>query len=815
LRHASLVALALFLGVSAQTPRLNATPLQAPAPAAVASTSPAPAFVSQYCVTCHNTRLKSGGLALDALDATNVATDTETWEKVVRKLRMGAMPPLGAKRADEETSKRVIASLETALDKTAAANPNPGRPPLHRLNRAEYANAVRDLLDLDVEVASLLPPDDAAFGFDNVADVLGVSPLLLERYVDAAAEISEVAIGAPEIPTGSTVYRARQDLSQDRHIEGLPLGTVGGMVKRHQFPLDAEYELRVKLYRTNVGTMRGLEYEHDVEISVDGQRVHVARIGGTEDLKKLFINGNTTGLGDEVDGRLKIRLPLKAGPHSVGVSFSGKSSASDTKQLKSYERSSSDTYDWSGHPHVDSLTIAGPFNATGPGDTPSRRKIFVCRPATAAAESACAKTILTTLARRAYRQPVADADLQRLLGFYQEGRREGSFDTGIQTALQRILASPKFVFRAERDPDGVAPGAPYRLTDLELASRLSFFLWSSIPDDELLRVAEQGRLRTPAVLSQQVRRMLADKKSSALVANFAGQWLQLRNLRNMMPNSEEFPDFDDNLRQAFQRETELFVESIVREDRSALDLLSADYTFVNERLARHYKMRGVYGSHFRRVPVTDEARRGLLGKGGVLMVTSHVDRTSPVARGKWILDNLLGAPPPPPPADVPPFPEGEESKSKSVRERMEQHRANPVCASCHRVMDPLGFALENFDAVGAWRTKDGGQPIDVSGQLADGTQVNGAVMLRQALLSKPDVLVTTLTEKLMTYGVGRGVGYADMPTVRTIVRDAAANNYRFSSLVLGIVSSKPFQMRMKAQDSNQGAPGDQGKRASR
>jgi hypothetical protein len=439
----------------------------------------------------------------------------------------------------------------------------------------------------------------------------------------------------------------------------------------------------------------------------------------------------------------------------------------------------------------------------------------VCRPTTAAAESACAKTILTTLARRAYRQPVADADLQRLLGFYQEGRREGSFDTGIQTALQRILASPKFVFRAERDPDSVAPGAPYRLTDLELASRLSFFLWSSIPDDELLRVAEQGRLRTPAVLSQQVRRMLADKKSSALVANFAGQWLQLRNLRNMMPNSEEFPDFDDNLRQAFQRETELFVESIVREDRSALDLLSADYTFVNERLARHYKMPGVYGSHFRRVPVTDEARRGLLGKGGVLMVTSHVDRTSPVARGKWILDNLLGAPPPPPPADVPPFPEGEESKSKSVRERMEQHRANPVCASCHRVMDPLGFALENFDAVGAWRTKDGGQPIDVSGQLADGTQVNGAVMLRQALLSKPDVLVTTLTEKLMTYGVGRGVGYADMPTVRTIVRDAAANNYRFSSLVLGIVSSKPFQMRMKAQDSTQGAPGDQGKRASR
>ena len=770
--------------------------------------------MSQYCVTCHNSRLKSGGLALDVLDATNVAAHAETWEKVVRKLRTGEMPPLGAKRADEATSRRVIASLETQLDQSAEANPNPGRPPLHRLNRAEYANAIRDLLDLDVDVASLLPPDDAAFGFDNVADVLGVSPLLLERYVDAAAEISEVAIGAPEIATGSITYRARQDLSQDRHIEGLPLGTVGGMVVRHVFPLDAEYALQVKLFRTNVGTMRGLQYEHDVEISVDGQRVHLARVGGKADLESLFVNGNTTALGDEVDARLQIRLPLKAGPHSVGVSFAGKSAASDTRQLQAFVRSSSDTYDWSGHPHVDSLTVAGPFNATGPGDTPSRRRIFMCRPAAAATESACARTILTTLARRAYRQPVADADLQRLMTFYQDGRRDGSFETGIQTALQRILASQKFVFRAERDPENVAPGTPYRLTDLELASRLSFFLWSSIPDDELLRVAEQGRLRTPAVLSQQVRRMVADRKSTALVTNFAGQWLQLRNLRNMMPNSEEFPDFDDNLRQAFQRETELFVESIMREDRSVLDLLSADHTFVNERLARHYKMPGVYGSHFRRVTVTDEARKGLLGKGGVLMVTSHVDRTSPVARGKWILDNLLGAPPPPPPPDVPPFPEGEEEKGRSVRERMEQHRANPVCASCHRVMDPLGFALENFDAVGAWRTRDGGQPVDVSGQLADGTPVTGAVMLRQGLLNKPDLLVATVTEKLMTYGVGRGIGHADMPTVRAIVRASASNDYRFSSLILGIVSSKPFQMRMKAQESNTGVPGEPGKRAS-
>jgi hypothetical protein len=774
--------------------------MQEPAPAAAAA-SPAPAFLSQYCVTCHNSRVKSGGLALDVLDANDVAANTETWEKVVRKLRTGAMPPLGAKRADDATSRRVIAALETGLDRSAEANPNPGRPPLHRLNRAEYANAIRDLLDLDVDVASLLPPDDAAFGFDNVADVLGVSPLLLERYVDAAAEISEVAIGAPEIATGSTTYRARQDLSQDRHIEGLPLGTVGGMVVRHMFPLDAEYALQVALFRTNVGTMRGLQYEHDVEISVDGQRVHLARVGGKADLEALFVNGNTTALGDEVDARLRIRLPLKAGPHSVGVSFAGKSAASDTRQLQAFVRSSSDTYDWSGHPHVDSLTVAGPFDATGPGDTPSRRRIFVCRPATAAAEGACARTILTTLARRAYRQPVGDTDLQRLSSFYQDGRRDGSFETGIQTALQRILASPKFVFRAERDPENVAPGAPYRLTDVELASRLSFFLWSSIPDDELLRVAEQGRLTTPAVLNRQVRRMLADRKSTALVTNFAGQWLQLRNLRNMTPNSEEFPDFDDNLRQAFQRETELFVESIMREDRSVLDLLSGDHTYVNERLARHYKMPGIYGSHFRRVTVTDEARKGLLGKGGVLMVTSHVDRTSPVARGKWILDNLMGTPPPPPPADVPPFPEGAEEKSRSVRERMEQHRANPACASCHRLMDPLGFALENFDAVGAWRTRDGGQPIDVSGQLADGTPVNGAVMLRQALVNKPDLLVTTLAEKLMTYGVGRGVGPADMPAVRAIVRASASNDYRFSSLILGVVSSRPFQMRMKTQES--------------
>ena len=795
-----LVALiAWLLASSSALNRPYAAPLQTAAPPAA---PPSRTFVNQYCVSCHNARTKSGGLALDVIDPADIGANAEVWEKVVRKLRTGAMPPFGARRSDEATSQHVVDWLETELDRSAAASPNPGRPALHRLNRTEYANAIRDLLDLDVDVTSRLPPDDAAFGFDNIADVLGVPPVLLERYVDAAAEISERAVGSADIASGSETYRVRQDLSQDRHIEGLPIGTVGGLAVRHTFPLDAEYSLQAKLFRTNVGTMRGLQYEHEVEISLDGRRVHLARVGGEADLRALFKNENTTALGDQVDARLQLRLRVPAGPHTVGVSFVARSEVADTRQLRPFIRSSSDTYDWGGDPHIDSFTIAGPFNATGPGDTPARRRIFVCRPSNEAAEPACARTIVSTLAHRAYRQPVPEKDLQRLLTFYQAGRRDGSFDAGIQSALQRILASPKFVFRAERDPENIAAGTPYRLTDLELASRLSFFLWSSIPDDELLKAAEQGKLGTPAALAQQVRRMLSDRKASALVSNFGGQWLRLRNLRNMTPNSEEFPDFDDNLRQAFLRETEMFFDSIIREDHSVLDLLTADYTFVNERLARHYGIPGIYGSHFRRVTLTDETRKGLFGKGAVLMVTSHVDRTSPVARGKWILDNIVGTPPPPPLPDVPPFPEGEAQKSRSVRERMEQHRANPVCANCHRVMDPLGFALENFDAVGAWRTRDGGSPIDPSGQLADGTSVDGVVMLRQALLKRPEVLVTALTEKLMTYGVGRGVSYYDMPAVRAIVRDAARNNYRFSSLILGVVNSAPFRMRMKAAVEN-------------
>jgi hypothetical protein len=606
-------------------------------------------------------------------------------------------------------------------------------------------------------------------------------------------------VGDPETGPAGETFIVRQDASQDQHIDGLPIGTVGGMAARTTLPLDGDYVITVRLFRTNLGAMRGLENPHQLEVSVDGQRVHLARFGGEEDFKASL--QNPTAAGDDVDGRFTIRLPLKAGPRTIGVAFL-QNTAPTPWRLQPFLRSSNDTLDPTGWPHIDRFTITGPFNPTGPGDTPSRRRIFVCRPNSRAEEEPCARKIMSTLARRAYRGQLTDADLQRLFEFYEAERKQRDFEAGIQFALQRILASPKFAFRVEHDPATAAPGTLYHVTDLELASRLSFFLWSSIPDDELLEVARDGRLKSPPVLEKQVRRMLADPKSQALVSNFAGQWLYLRNLKNLVPNSLEFPDFDHNLRQAFQCETELFFESIMREDRNVLDLMTANYTFVNERLARHYGIPNVYGSHFRRVTIPDEARRGLLGHGSILMVTSHTDRTSPVVRGKWILDNLLGAPPPAPPANVPPLKEKEGSAGKvlSMRERMDEHRANPVCASCHKIMDPIGFSLENFDAVGAWRDRDGGtlgQPIDASGQLLDGTKVDGPVTLRHALLRQPEIFVGTLTEKLMTYGLGRGLTHHDMPVVRRVVRGAAAQNFRFSALVLGIVRSAPFQMRVK------------------
>jgi hypothetical protein len=771
---------------------------QQPLPsAAAASDTSVRATLDRYCVTCHNERLKTANLMLDRLDVAHVAGSPETWEKVVQRLRTGTMPPAPARRPDQATYDRVASSLEAALDAAAATTPDPGRAPVRRLTRTEYANAIRDLLSLDVNVASLLPPDDSAFGFDNIADLLGMPPVLLERYLNAAGMISAMAVGDPEMGAGSETYQVRQDLSQDRHIEGQPLGTVGGTLVQHLFPLDGDYTVQVKLFRTNTDAARGLQYPHELEITLDGERIFLGSVGGDADFRALY--QASTERSNAIDARLQVRLHVKAGPHRVGAAFLERSAALDTRLLHSFVRSSADTYDFTGLPHISTLTIVGPIDASGAGETPSRRKIFVCRPPRPQDELPCAQRILTNLATRAYRQPPTEEDLEPLLEFYRAGREQrSSFDAGIEQALQRLLAGPKFVFRAERSPEGVAPGAVHRVSDYELASRLSFFLWSSLPDPELLQAAEQGRLHQPEVLDRQVRRLLADPKSAALVTNFGDQWLQVRNLRNIVPNSAEFPDFDDNLRQAFQRETELFLESIIREDRNVLDLLTADYSFVNERLARHYGIPDVYGSRFRRVTLSDEARKGLLGKGSVLMVTSHADRTSPVVRGKWILENILNTPVPPPPPDVPPLKETEEDQTpKTMRAQMAEHRANPVCASCHKMMDPIGFALENFDAVGAWRLRESGVPIDASGELVDGTKVDGIVTLRQALVRRPQLFAATVTQKLLTYALGRGLGYRDMPTVRAIVRQSSPD-YRFSSIVLGIVHSTPFQMRVAA-----------------
>ena len=755
------------------------------------------AVLKQYCFTCHNDQLKTGGLSLERLNLAQVPANADIWEKAIRKVRVGMMPPLNAAHPDDPTRRALVGWLQTALDRAAAAQPNPGSPLLHRMNRAEYANAIRDLLSLELDPAQLLPPDDSAYGFDNIADALGASPVLLESYLSAAGKISALAVGDPETGPGAQVFRVRQDASQDVHIGELPVGTVGGLLARVTLPLDGEYLLQTKLFRTNLGAMRGLEYAHQLEITVDGERKHVASFGGEADFKAAL--ENITEAADAVDARFTIRLPLKAGPHAIGVAFL-EARSENTLRLQPFLRSSNDTLDPAGQPHIDTFTITGPFQATGPGDTPSRRKIFTCRPSAAADEPACARRILATLVHRAYRGLDTPADLNRLMSFYQDTRSRKNFEAGVQVALERMLASPKFLFRAEKDPAGAAPGTIHRVSDLELASRLSFFLWSTIPDDQLLEVAGQGKLRDPKVLEEQVGRMLADPKAGALVTNFAGQWLYLRNLRGMVPNSYDFPDFDDNLRQAFVRETELFFASILREDHSVLDLLNANYSFVNERLARHYGIPNVYGSHFRRVTITDPARRGLLGQGAILMVTSHTDRTSPVVRGKWVLDNLLGAPPPPMPANVPPLDENNVAGGKvlTMRERMEQHRSNPYCASCHQMMDPIGFSLENFDATGAWRTREGGTggtAINVSGQLLDGSKINGPVELRQALLKQPEIFVSTLTEKLFTYALGRGAAYYDMPLIRSIVRDAAQNDYRFSRIILGIINSVPFQMR--------------------
>jgi mono/diheme cytochrome c family protein len=780
----SLIAAAALFTVQAELAQAQQGPASAQA-----------ALIKTYCVTCHSAKMQTGGLSLEGANLGGVSQKAEIWEKVIRKLRVGAMPPQGMPRPDRSALDGLASYLESSLDQAAAEKPNPGHATMHRLNRAEYANAVHDLLALDIDATSLLPADDESSGFDNIADVLRVSPSLMERYLSASWNLSRVALGNTSIAPAASVYRVRPDLSQDQHIDGLPLGTRGGILVKHNFPVDGEYVIRVRMWRNTFDLMRGIEDVHQIEIALDGVRLALVSVGGREDLVKMAENPGAYDA--EVDRRLTVRIPVKAGSRAVSATTILRSHGEKDDIVKPFLRTTVDGLDITGDPSVDRLTVEGPFQQTGPGDGASRRKIFICRPANEQDELPCARTILTSLARRAYRRPVNNNDLESLLSFYQRRRNNnGSFDAGIESALQLILSSPEFLFRFEPDPPGIAPGTVYRIDDLALASRLAFFLWSSLPDEQLITLAADGKLKDPGVLEQQVRRMLSDRRSTALVDNFGEQWLFLRNLKNSAPNLDAFPDFDDNLRQAMREEFRLFFGSIIHEDRNVLDLLNADYTFMNERLARHYGIPNVYGSQFRRVSIADERRRGLLGEAGILTVTAYPNRTSPVQRGKWILTNILGTPPLPPPPNVPELKEnGEGAKPKSLRERMEEHRADAVCAGCHKVMDPIGFSLENFDAVGRWRTADEGAKIDPSGTLFNGAKVDGPIALRQMLTGRPETFAGVMTEKLLTYALGRGLEYYDMPTVRGVVHGAAANDYRFSSVILGIVKSNPFQTR--------------------
>ena len=783
--------------------------IQEPSNPAQPAVSPHRALLNRYCVTCHNEKLRTAELMIDRMDVENVSEDAAVWEKVVRKLRAGQMPPAGMPRPDKATYDSFATYLETELDRGASANPNPGRrAAAHRLNRAEYTNAIRDVLELEIDGKSFLPADDSS-GFDNNGDLLSVSPMLMERYMSAARKISRLAIGNPAIPEDVETYELPHLLIQDKRMnEDLPFGSRGGMAIRHYFPLDGEYLIKVNLQKDPDGnSIRGVAEPHRLDVRLDGERIRLFTVGG-EHRGKAEGSSAPDALPPDfeeaeylsnADAGLEVRFPAKAGKQLVQIAFLKETFAFEGV-FKSRDQTSLAAIASGGTdetlPAVQRVSIAGPFDAKGPGETLTRRKIFICRPAASADEAPCARKILATLARRAYRRPPSDEDIQALVTLYQEGRSNGDFERGIEFALRGMLASPYFLFRIERDPIGSAPGTPYRISDLELASRLSFFLWSSIPDDELLDLAEEGELKSPEVLEKQVRRMLADPRSKALVDNFAGQWLYLRNVQTVHPNRDVFMEFDENLREAFQQETNLWLESMLREDRSVLDLLRADYTFVNERLARHYGIPGVYGNRFRQVTLTDENRRGLLGQGSILTVTSIANRTSPVMRGKWVLENLLGTPPPEPPPSVPALQaKGDGGQELSMRQQMEQHRANPVCAGCHRVMDPLGFALENFDAIGQWRATDAGTPINASGVLPDGTKFEGSAELQKILHNDPYQFVHTVTEKLLAYALGRSVEYYDAPAVRRIIREAAPNNHRWSSVILSIVNSMPFQMR--------------------
>ncbi len=801
----SLTAAPLHAAEAGPAPE-QAPSVQAASTAASSPAADARAFLDRHCVACHNDRLRTANLLLDEADVAHIGAGAATWEKVVGKLRSGAMPPAGRRRPEPAALDSFVTWLETELDSYADAHPNPGRVADHRLNRYEYGNAIRDLLALEIDTDELLPADESDQGFDNIAEVLSMSPTLLGRYMFAARRISQLAVGDPTIGPAVETFNLSRGLRQDQRMnEGLPYGTRGGTLIRHYFPLDGEYLVKIRLGRNFTNSrIRAIRTREEIDVLLDGALVTRFTIGGEcndADSDSPLCTGSgiyrTSPYHLTADDTLEVRFSASAGMHDLGVAFVRKSVLTEGMAPTLLPpRHTSSTYE-APRMDVDTVRLEGPFDPTGPGDTPSRQRIFVCRPAVEADAEPCAREILGTLARRAYRRPVTDADIDTLLQFYRSGYGEGGFERGIQEGLARLLVSPQFLFRIERDPAQLAAGGVYAISDLELASRLSFFLWSSIPDDELLAIAADGELRDPGVLGGQVRRMLADPRAAALARNFGGQWLYIRNLQAVDPDASAYPEFDDNLREAFQRETELFIESQMRDDRPLTELLTAEYSYLNERLARFYGVRNVYGAHFRRVPLRDPNRAGLLGHGSVLTVTSYATRTSPVVRGKYLLDNILGAPPPPPPPNVPALEDaaGDGHEPASIRELMATHRRSPACATCHLRMDPLGFALENFDGIGRWRDMDGPTPIDASGVLPDGTAFDGPVEFREALLDRSGEFVRTFAEKLLTYALGRPVQHYDIPAVRSILRDAAAEDHRWSSLVLGIVESPPFQMR--------------------
>jgi mono/diheme cytochrome c family protein len=780
------------IGVALGAIFLSTTPLQAQnSPSQVAAAHRDTLQI--YCVGCHSGPTPFAGLNLEPLDFANLEAHGEIWEKLIRKLRGRQMPPAGMPRFDEATYEALIKYIETGRDRLAEAKPNPGRATLHRLNRTEYANTVRDLLALEIDVAELLPADDIGYGFDNIGDVLSVSPLLMERYLATAGKVARQAVGDTTMPASFQTYNVPRGLKQyDRISEGAPIGSRGGAIIRHRFPVDGEYEISVTLQRDRLEEIIGMNEERKLDLRLNDERLSLFTITAASEKA-------APGAGTAPDAHLKIRLPVKAGTQEIGATF-----LKDTTLREGIIARVRDDQVAAHFDGVATITVAGPYKVQGPGATASRDKIFICRPTARGEEETCAEKVLSNLAHHAYRRLVTAGEMKQLLSLYRQGSQSGGFETGVRLALQKILVSPAFIFRAEYDPPNAVPGTAHPVSDIELASRLSFFLWSSIPDDELLAVAESGRLSDKSVLREQVRRMLTDPRSRELVKNFTGQYLFLRNIERISPDPASLPNFDENLRQSLAKETELLVDSTLREDRSVADLLKTDYTFLNQRLAEHYGIKGIYGNEFRRVQLTDAKRHGLLGQASILTVTSYPNRTAPTIRGKWVLLQILGTPPPPPPPNVPSLKNDETTKNLTMRQRMELHRSNPTCAACHRMMDPLGFALENFDGLGQWRTSMGvgTGPIDSSGVLPDGTKFDGPAGLRDVLVSKQDMFVETFTEQLLTYALGRGVEEYDRSVLRQITRAAASEDYRWSSIILGIVNSTPFQMRRVSDAHN-------------